>query len=374
MVMQGVLFPMAAAINIFSLTSLLIVAGLFGHPELAANVAIIQAAIVAIFLSLSGNSRSLILAGNVNEKNLLCFRIFVVLPAVAAVAFLIDSTLDMPTYLIYGLVIRKCAEWFAELQLANREKHDDFMFAFKYVLINGLSFVLLFLQLLIPAWKSYFDYVLFGWAILPLVFLGSYISSTLQLKVAHFDMSEFIPHIGSSTIVGVSMYMFRTLIVIFLGAVLAGDMFTAYALGGVLSSLYTYAFGPTLMHKKGAGDSKKLLKAVSFCCLLGGLVLVSVYAFEIRLYSLNFMYAIGLSLIGGGLMLLAQHSRLYLLQKCKKDIFVPDALVNILLIMLIPFVYYLFGEVAFVWLYLISAVLHLLFYVPLRNKYLMSRA
>ena len=197
---------------------------------------------------------------------------------------------------------------------------------------------------------------------------------TLQLKMEILDMKEYMPHIGSSSIIGISVYIFRALIVILLGALLAGQMFTAYALGGVLSSLYVYAFGPTLMHKKGQGSNKGLLQTTSVCCALGGSVLVLVYVFEISWYSLNFMYAISLSLAGGGIMLVAQHIRLYLLQKCKKDVFVPDALANILLVMLIPFVYYLFGVIAFVWLYLISAVLHLLIYLPLAKKYLIFRA
>ena len=67
-------------------------------------------------------------------------------------------------------------------------------------------------------------------------------------------------------------------------------------------------------------------------------------------------------------MLVAQQQRLYLLQLRKKDVFVPDALANILLIASIPFAYFLFGAPSVVLFYLWSATLHLLFYVPLSYK------
>ncbi len=78
--------------------------------------------ILAIFLSLSGNARNLILASSSldDEKNLFYFRLIALIPAVIAVYCLPRSAIETPIYLIVGLVIRKCSEWLAELQLANR--------------------------------------------------------------------------------------------------------------------------------------------------------------------------------------------------------------------------------------------------------------
>ena len=55
------LHPIAVAINFFSTTALFIIAGLCGMKELSAEIAIAQGAIIAVFLSLSGNARSLFL-------------------------------------------------------------------------------------------------------------------------------------------------------------------------------------------------------------------------------------------------------------------------------------------------------------------------
>jgi len=81
-----------------------------------------------------------------------------------------------------------------------------------------------------------------------------------------------------------------------------------------------------------------------------------------------FMYAIGFSLIGGGVMILAQRQRLYISQVCNKDVFVPDAQSNILLIGSIPFAYYVFGMEVVATYFLWSAVLSFVFYIPLFSK------
>ena len=47
----------AVMINFFSITALFMAASLFGMEELSAEIAIVQGAIIAVFLSLSGHSK-----------------------------------------------------------------------------------------------------------------------------------------------------------------------------------------------------------------------------------------------------------------------------------------------------------------------------
>lgn len=361
--------------NFFSVTALLIIAGLWGEVDLAADIAIVQAATVAIFLSLSGNARNLILAGgqDSNEKSLLYFRLTVMIPAVIAVYYLTESTFDISIHLLAGLIIRKCTEWVVELQLANKEKKNDSTFALRYIELNTLGFIGLVLMLVIPTEMDYFFLTLYTWALLPIVFTLKYFHFIFSLKECKVSFREFIPHIGSSTIIGVSMYVFRVLIVILAGKVIAGQMFTAYALGGVVSSLYTFAIGPSLIQQK-TQSNKPLFYIVSFCVFLGmALVFVS-FSLGENLFSAIFMQALGYSLVGGGIMLIAQSYRLYIIQVCKKEVFIPDVLANMLLIMSIPFAYYLFEDTAFTMFFLLSAILNLLFYAPLFRKSTLTHA
>ena len=64
-------------------------------------------------------------------------------------------------------------------------------------------------------------------------------------------------------------------------------------------------------------------------------------------------------------MILAQRQRLYILQVYNKDVFVPDALSNILLIGSIPFACNLAGVEVVTVFFLWSAILALMFYMPL---------
>ena len=365
LIKQALLYPLAAAINFFSITALLIIAGLLGKEELAADIGIAQGALIAVFLSLSGNARNLILASSTDsdEKGLFYFRLLIMLPAMFAVFFLATSFVEIPICLIVGLMLRKCSEWIAELQLANREKHNDILFANKYVLINTVSLVLLTLTLLL-SWMDIFYFTLYVWALLPIAFLWSYIRWVLCSKQFTPSFTKFIPHLGSSMVIGITTYIFRILIVTLAGKALSGQVFTAYAIGGAVSALYTYSVGPTLL-LRGENSNKPILLFTLLTILIGSGVCLSVPLLGVKFSSSLFVYAIGFSLIGGGIMLLAQRKRLYVLQVVKKDVFVPDALVNILLITSIPFAYYVFGEASLTIFFLWAAILNLLFYASL---------
>ena len=71
----------AVMINFFSITALFMAASLFGMEELSAEIAIVQGAIIAVFLSLSGNARNLILSDQTDdsEQGIFKFRLIMVL-------------------------------------------------------------------------------------------------------------------------------------------------------------------------------------------------------------------------------------------------------------------------------------------------------
>tara|TARA_R110002049_G_scaffold224693_5_gene396424 strand:+ start:1097 stop:2221 length:1125 start_codon:yes stop_codon:yes gene_type:complete len=368
LIKQALLFPVAAAINFFSVTGLLIIAGLLEKQNLAAEIGIIQGAIIAVFLSLSGNARSLILANSSDddERNLFCFRLLFIFPAVVAAFLLATSIIDVSIYLIVGLMLRKCSEWLAELQLANREKHNDIHFADKYVRVNTTGFLFLVLMLTF-SWMELFYFLLYVWAILPVVFLLPYIRWIYDDKKFKLSLTKFIPHIGSSSVIGITTYIFRILIVILAGKSLSGQMFTAYALGGVVSALYTYALGPTLL-LRGEDSNAPIFLFTILSILMGSGVCLSALLLGVEFYSSLFVYAIGFSLMGGGLMLLAQRKRMYILQVAKNDVFVPDALINILITISVPFSYYVVGQASLTLFFLWAAILNLLFYSTLSFK------
>ena len=173
---------------------------------------------------------------------------------------------------------------------------------------------------------------------------------------------NYIPNIGSSMIIGVTVYFFRVLVVLLAGKAIAGHVFTAYALGGVISAIYANVIGPTLI-LKNENKAEKIALGFSIAFITIGLALALCSKFVVyEFFSSLFMDAVGISVIGGGVMLVAQYKRLYIIQKLKRVVFVPDALANIFFLSSVPFLFYLFGNESLNFFFLLSALLNLMLY------------
>ncbi len=363
------LFPIAAALNFFSITALLVIAGMTGKGEMAADIGVLQGAIVAIFLSLSGNARSIALssATDGDERAIFGFRMMFMIPAVLATYALTKGIIEVSGFLFVGLVARKCSEWVAELHLANREKDNDFLFATRYIFLNAVSLVVLSTMLAI-SWMEAFYLFLLVWAFVPLVFSIPYIRQAFSHNLLRIDFRPLLPHIGSSTIFGITTYVFRLMIVYLVGKAMAGQLFSAYAIGGLVSSLYMHAFGPSILLRNSTGDLRRIIAFVLLWVAAGAAVIVVVISMRVTCCSLTLLYGIGFSLVGGGVMLLAQRQRLYILQVSRKDVFVTDAMANIILITSVPLAYFVFGKEVLVGLFLWSALLNGFFYLSVIYK------
>jgi len=129
------LHPIAVMVNFFSTTALFIIASLCGMEELSAEIAVAQGAIIAVFLCLSGNARSLILSDQTDdsEQNIYRFRLFMVLPAVLGSFYLSSTIVEISAELICILILRKTSEWLLEIELAHKEKHNFSRFAYLYI-------------------------------------------------------------------------------------------------------------------------------------------------------------------------------------------------------------------------------------------------
>lgn len=289
------------------------------------------------------------------------------LPAVIGAFYLAQSIIEIPTLLVLGLILRKATEWLIEIELASREKSNDFSFARKYIFANAISFLVLIASFPLPKGTTFY-YILYIWAVTPALFLLPSIQRPISSIQDKLEFIKFIPHLGSSTIIGTSTYILRLLIVLLAGKALAGQMFTAYALGGLISAIYTYAIGPTLVLRNKGNAWKPVVVFAAVFFILGLTLTVVSKVSDLSLYSSLFMDAVGISIIGGAVMLLAQHKRLHILQVCKQDVFVPDALANILLLSSVPFAFYLLGDKSLSFIFLWSALLNFMLYLVLYYK------
>lgn len=366
-------FPLASMANMFAMTVLLIALGLTGNSVLAAEVGIVQGATLALFYAFSANARSLILnqSANVAASSVMAVRLLMLVPLAVVSYWLSVSVAEVPFMLAILLITRRVIEWLSEVHLSEMERLDNRPFAIRYLVAQSLLLLIAFGWLMADFPFPYLGLLL--WALFPLVLSFQFIYSCF----ANFSgltkafLLKMLPHLGSTTIIGVGVYVFRLLILLLVGKEVAGDLYTAFAIGGLTGSVFANALGASIaLHEQRSGKRHfpKFVRLILYSSLLLGILIFA--AATLQFHALSwlgksyfFWQATGLSLVGGVVMVYAQRVRFRLLQQDEEhDVYGPDVMMNILLITAIPFMYYLFGLKAFAALYLFSALLALVFY------------
>ncbi len=368
------LFPIAYMSVTYAMTALLIVFGLTGKVGTAADIGIIHAATLATFYALSANSRNMILNSSryISLRDILSYRLLLIVP-LAAIAFVLSVFIaGISGVLASALLLRRCTEWINEVHLSEREVEGDRKFALKFLFVQAS---LLSLVIGLSFWKK--DAALTGmylWAIVPLVMSAKFVARNAYFSVSRFVsvFPHMLSHLGSTATIGIAMYVFRLLILLFAGRATAGELFTAFSIGSFSGSMFANVLGPSMsLHEIRTGRAyfptilKLILVAMSVAgAMIFAAAIVNARIFEVSPRSMLFWEGLGLSLIGGAVMVLAQRIRLRLLRLDNGvDVFGPDMFAHGLLIMATACLYLTRGVAGLGALYLVNAVLLYLFYL-----------
>ena len=366
------LFPLAFLLNASSMTILLIAVGVMGRPELAAEIAIVQGATLAIFFAFSANARSIILGESSKISWLLILRSRVVLLAPLGAAALVISLYltDATPALALALVLRRCSEWISEIYLARREREKNYGSAQWFIATQSLLLVVVIVSVI--ADTPFANIGVFLWALSPMVQTSGFLRNHFRIgNLLDPGWVHMLPHFGSTAITGITAFAFRLVILLIVGKAYAGNLFTAFAIGGILGTVFAQALGPTLVFHAKQGSVSDLPGWLRACLLASvgtgiALVFASVVGSQVLVETgkpAMFWSATGASLIGGAVMVFAQRFRLRLLQHHEDgNAFGPDVLTNIFIVACVPYVYYLLGVEAMSYLFLINAVIALVFY------------
>jgi hypothetical protein len=366
----AVIYPLAYLALTSALTILLIALGLAGQAELAAELGIVQGALLATFYAFSANTRSLILQGHgdLTPGRLLSKRILA-LPVLCLGAYLLCvSAADIAPSLAIPLILRRACEWLAEVRVCEMEVAADRTGARKVVVVQAGATLLAIAALVLVTGSGI--WALYAFAVAPLV------GAAPRLDFAAFEPSRLretlirlSPHIGSTAVIGVAIYLVRLLIFLLVDREAAGLLFTAFALGSFVATLFANVLGPTLALRRARTGRKGFGRATTAGSLVLaslGIVVLAILAFvppDLLLRPPLFWLALGLSLIGGAVMIHALLLRLRLFDARQGDLlFGPDVLRNLSLILVALAAYRLLGPRAMAGLYLLEAVLTLFFY------------
>ncbi len=365
-------FPAALMVNTFSVTGLMIILGLAGETVMAADFGIVHGATVALLHSFSANARSIILnpASAISTGAVLGYRVLLLLPLGLSSIWLSTNLGSVGTALAIALTLRRCAEWLAEVHISKMETMREVVHAQRFLAVQGALFLVTAAWLV--AGLPFALPVIFAWATSPLWLSIRFLLQHADIRSTAFGhWLQLMPHFGSTAIIGISVYVFRLLLLLLVGKAVAGDLYTAFAIGGLLGSVFAQAIGPTLVLQETKGTIRgfpawiRIVLAISAAIGLGLYATADVSPQWLNLAgkSTLFWEAAGLSLVGGAIMVIAQQLRLRMLQQqADSDVFGPDVLMNILIVAAVPYTFYLLGINALAALYLLNAVLALLFY------------
>lgn len=359
------IFPMAALLNSFSMTALLLVFGIAGRSEIAANIGIVQGATLALFYAFSANARNLILADTTGSAaaRLLQTRLLLMLPLSGAAYFLSVGLGDAAAPLALALIVRRMSEWMGEIGLARHEQEQQLSIASKALMVEISTFLVCLLPLFLD-WSLAVSAI--PWALAPLLATRR-AQLSWRNERSHFTLRALLPHFGSTAIIGTSVYVFRISIVLLAGKAMAGDLFTAFAIGGMVPTIYGQALAPTLAHRFGAARLPKWLLTIPAAMLLSAAGITALALAEpawlvARGRPPLFWLAVGLSIAGGAMMSVAAALRTRLIQQTGgEQVFGPDLLSNVLIAACVPFVFHVLGSTSLAGLYALSGFLSLAF-------------
>jgi len=263
------------------MTALLIALGLAGNSVMAAELGLVQGATLALLYAFSANARSLILSKSsaVSARSMMIARLLLLAPLAAVSYWLSVNVGGVEQSLALILIARRCVEWLGEVHLSEMERLGNQDVARKYFIQQS------FLLAIAIGWLvGHFPFPLLGlsiWAFLPLLFSIRFIwkSITGTSNPLTGVIAKILPHLGSTAIIGITVYVFRLLILLTLGKETAGDLYTAFAIGGLTGSVFANALGASIaLHEQRDGKRyfpSLLRHALNLSLLLGVLIFIA---------------------------------------------------------------------------------------------------
>lgn len=365
------LYPASYMSSQMGMTVLLLGLGLFGKPHLAAEVGIVQGALLALYYTFSGDVRSLIFRDDrgSSTRSLIVARLLLAVPlAVVAYILAVHSGAGVTTEIALIMTLRKIGEWLSEIHLCEAEREGAKLFTQIHLAMQSVLLGMALLSLCLD-WDGAKE-VLLVWALLPpLMSLRHLLGVLSRGRGVQVPVGLLLPHIGSSMVHGVTVYVFRLMLLLLVGKMVAGDLYAAFSIGGIIGSVFAAAIGPSMaLHEQRIGNrySPLWLRVTLLAAATLGMVLVGasfLWTSGWLLKTAFFWQVAGLSLVGGVVMVFAQRERLQLLQGDREDnVFAPDVLLNMLIVTIVPFVYYLAGPGWLGTLYLFNAMLAMAVY------------
>lgn len=381
--LNAVLFPLSFFLNFSSLTFLIISLNIFDKPLLTTKIAIIHAITILTLRSLSGEARTII-----NKKKstllvnkILTIRTYLIFPISVLFYLLAFKISQLNFEIVIPFFLKSVLDWIEEIYICKLEIKKNILEIKYYIIFQVCSFLTCLLILLYS--QNYFIPLLIWSLSSMLIFNKFYINLLINLSknIDFNDLKLITPHVLSTIIIGISLYIFRQVFIHLAGEEISGSFFSAFAIGGILSSFFANSLGHlskgSFVNRYFSGFNLLLILVLLTKFLLGLLIFALAY-FEwetLKIINNEFLFfrTLGLSMIAGCIMVLAQVKRFKILdENNKNNLLGPNLIANIITIMSVPLLFKLFGISSLSVSFLISAIVTFLLYYSYERKFIFN--
>jgi hypothetical protein len=371
--MKKHIFPLGFLFNSLSLSLLVIAFSFSGNDIFAAEISVMQAAISGLLYAFSSNSRVTILSGSKNTfEKLLVLRIYILVPVVCLSYVLVGAIGEFSIFLFYMILCRRTMEWISDLFLSEMERESNYTMGFIFLITQ--LFLLIFVIFLILSGANYQSLIII-WCVSPAIvfslikFKKSFINYYVPNRIfKNYD----ITHFGSSIVIGLTLFIFRVSIVTIFGKETAGNLLSAFAIGGIMGAVFASSYAPSLALNELA-SGKKFFNKKLHLLLIPLFIAVGSYLIYLPLFGNTpeilsgkndlFLSALGYSCLASVVMYYAQINRNRLLIVSKDNsLFGADVLASISTIFSINLMYLMFGINGGATLALVQSILMYVFY------------
>lgn len=344
------------ALTYVSLTYFFILLNMLGMHELSLQISLLQSIVAFITIGLSGDLRSIYLS---NKKYYLIVnraRFFLFVAALIALFiakfYYFSNIFNFPIILFIGLIVRRLFDWFDEILIATNaeRKEDGQFFIAHYFLVQGI-----FIFSLPFFYKFYAIYIfpyIFSW-----LFLTIYLARKLYIKFYLDNLKNFsflkkkessnVDHskqlayqIFSTLMINANNLVLRYLITLSFPIRTAAMIISSYSIGGFLFSIISNVFLPNVISKFLINKIHRHFKKNIILYFL--LIFANYVAFQ--KYSPEYInvswLVISSSFVGGGVLLLSNYIRLYIIQIKNNSTLFEDFIIHASFLIIICYIYF----------------------------------
>jgi hypothetical protein len=358
-------------LNFFIPNFILILLSFSGNYELISEIAIVIGINIIFTQTFSSNARSLILSKKpfVSLESFLIFRIFFSFLFIFLNIIILNYFEFFYFNILFQISILIILQWLNELVLTffeinNKIKKIYFYLFFKIFFLISIIINILFIENL--------ELVLFIFNFLLSISLLYYffnIIKNIQLnlhiyKILKVLLSSF--SFFSSFSISFANLIWRLLIILFCGKIIAGIYFVGFAIGSLPGTFFNNVIGPSMINK-----NLKLKGYISFLILSLFLLQVILLFYVLNNFQYIFIdlkytqvFCTFVSLLGTIFMVKGMYYRQYILQKSKYEqaIFKIDIFYSFLIILIVPILYFIEGYKLIILAFLISSILSYITY------------